>query len=278
MKNKKANTFFDKRNSLAGGGFYKDYLNSPMSSTDEEMNLVKSMNEKRHRLKFVDNITSRIITHWQDVGLINDNRLKGKGWRLFSFSELVWLRVIIKLRDFGFDLKKIKKVKQFLEIYIMENNPSDYPELDYYILLAVKDSDPVKLLIFDSGEALLGNQLEIDISKKFQTIQDDYISIDLNKLVSELINDENLKIEYLDYNLTKVEKDIKQTLSLNNLDSICIKVKSGGNYILDKSYIMSSAQEMKILLNKLKYADVAISKKGRKTIYKLTKKKKINKN
>ncbi len=77
----------------------------------------------------------------------------------------------MKLRDFGLDLKKIKKVKEFLEIHAAENNPSDYPELDFYILTASRHSDPVKLLVFDSGEALLGNQMEIDYSNHFQTMR-----------------------------------------------------------------------------------------------------------
>ena len=277
MKNKKENVFFGKRNSLAGGGFYKEYVNSPMSSTNNEMKLVQSMNEKKYRLKVVDKISSRIMTHWQDYGLINDNRPKGIGWRLFSFTELVWLRVIIKLRNFGFDLKKIKKVKQFLEIYCGENNASDYPELDFYILFTQRDSDPVKLLVFDSGEALLGNQLEIDTSLQFQTIQDDYISIDLNKLVNEIINDKSLKTEYLDHSLTPIEKDIKETISSENLQSLFIKVDSGDEYILDKKFIMESSKELNTIFNSLKYAEATTTKRGTKTIYKLTEKKKIKK-
>ncbi|MFK5883031.1 MAG: MerR family transcriptional regulator [Candidatus Izemoplasma sp.] len=277
MKNNKNDSFHNKRNTLADIGFYQRYISGPKSSTVDEINHMVSINEKIYRLKLINNITSRIITHYQDLGLINDNRPKGKGWRLFSFTELVWLKVIIKLRDFGFDLKKIKKVKQFLEIYGAENNPSDYPELDFYILLTQRDPDPVKLLVFDSGEALLGNQLEIDTSLQFQTIQDDYISIDLNKLVSGIIDDKNLKTEYIDHSLTPIEKEIKEAISAKNLKSLFLKVDSGDEFILDKKFIMKSAKELNTIFNSLKYAEATTTKRGNNTVYKITEKKKIKK-
>jgi len=277
MKNTRNDSFDNKRNTLADVSYYQRYINSPMSSTEDELKFVQSINEKKHRLKFVDNITSRIITHWQDLGLINENRSTGKGWRLFSFSELVWLKVIIKLRHFGFDLKKVKKVKEFLKIHGEEIKASAYPELDFYILLTQRDSDPIKLLVFDSGEALLGNQLEIDTSIKFQTIQDDYISIDLNKLVNEIFDNPSLKTEYIDYSLTPIEKEIKETISSENLQSLFIKVDSGDEYILDKKFIMESSKELNTIFNSIKYAEATTTKRGTKTIYKLTEKKKIKK-
>lgn len=273
----KNETFHNKRNTLASVSFYQMYVDSPRSSTKDEKDLVKSMNEKKYRLKLVGNMSSRIITHYHYLGLINDNRIKGKGWRLFSFTELVWLKIIVRLRNFGFDLNKIKKVKEFLEIQGEKIKASDYPKLDFYILLSLRDSDPVKLLVFDSGEALLGNQLEIDISKQFQTIQDDYISIDLNKLVGEIIKDESIKTDYLDYTLTNVEKEIKETLQLENLNSVSLKAINGDEYLMDKEFIMSSEIEMNILLNKLKYAESTTNKRGGKSFHKLIEKKKIKK-
>ena len=34
------------------------------------------------------------------------------------------------------EFKKIKRVKEHLEIYYSDKNPSKYPELDFYIVLA----------------------------------------------------------------------------------------------------------------------------------------------
>jgi DNA-binding transcriptional MerR regulator len=58
-------------------------------------------------------ITHRWITHWDDQGLI-DNKRHGTEWRRFSFVEYIWLRIIVRLRDFNMPLKAIKQVKKFL--------------------------------------------------------------------------------------------------------------------------------------------------------------------
>lgn len=58
-------------------------------------------------------ITHRWITHWDDLDLI-DNRREGTEWRRFSFVEYIWLRIIVRLRQFQMPLSAIKQVKKFL--------------------------------------------------------------------------------------------------------------------------------------------------------------------
>ncbi|HLY72307.1 MAG TPA: MerR family transcriptional regulator [Puia sp.] len=58
-------------------------------------------------------ITHRWITHWDNQGLL-DNRRDGNEWRRFSFVEYIWLRLIVRLRDFKMPLSNIKQVKKFL--------------------------------------------------------------------------------------------------------------------------------------------------------------------
>ena len=81
--------------------------------------------------------------------------------------------------------------------------------------------------------------------------------------------------DYLNYSLTNVEREIHSSLILDNVNSIKIESKNGDEYILDKEFILSSEKEMKMLLNKLSYADATSQVRGNKTIYKLTEKKKI---
>jgi DNA-binding transcriptional MerR regulator len=58
-------------------------------------------------------ITHRWITHWDNQGLI-DNRRDSTEWRRFSFVEYIWLRVIVRLREFHMPLAAIKQVKKHL--------------------------------------------------------------------------------------------------------------------------------------------------------------------
>ena len=50
--------------------------------------------------------------------------------------------------------------------------------------------EPVYLMVFDSGEAMLARQIDIDLSKHAGLISEDFISIDINKL--SLTNSRNM--------------------------------------------------------------------------------------
>jgi DNA-binding transcriptional MerR regulator len=243
----------------------------------EDSEIKVSLNEKRFRLN-KENISSRVITHWQELGLISDYRIEGKGWRKFSMTEMVWLHIVIRLRKFGMELSKIKRVKEDLDIYNSEDNQSRCPLLDFYIANSMVLSQPVCLLVFESGEAILARQYEIDISKQYGGINEDYISIDINKITRNWVKNKKEKTDYLDYSLTTIEKEVKRSLLFENVHSLLIKSKNGDEYLLDKEFIKSSKHEVDVLLNKLEYAEATTQKRGEKKIHKITEKKKIKRN
>lgn len=262
----------ENRNVLFNLDWYDEHFIS--NFLNEKLDIKEYLNRPRFRLKD-ELISSRVVNHWQELGLITDNRPEGKGWRKFSISEMVWINIIIKLRKFGIDLNRIKAVKDYLSLFSSDKNQSKYPELDFYILYVLSTSKPVSLIVFDSGEALLGSQIEIDIAKQYGGIKDDFISIDLNKLVNIGLNKLDNKTDYLNYSLSSIQKEINNALLFEDIYSLTLKVKDGGEYLLDKEFIMSSKHEMNMLLNKLQYAESSITKRGAKNIYKIIEKKKI---
>ena len=54
-------------------------------------------------------------------------------------------------------------------------------------------------------------------------------------------------------------------------------VDNGNEFHFDKEFILSSKQEMLILLNKLQYGEATTIKRGKKRIYKVTEKTRIKK-
>jgi len=56
-------------------------------------------------------ISSRMLNHWEELNLIDNNRENGKGWRKFSILDSVWMEIIVELRNFGFPNDKILNVK-----------------------------------------------------------------------------------------------------------------------------------------------------------------------
>ena len=131
----------------------KEFLNEPQFTIGDEA------------------ISSRVLKHWHDKEILEDNRPKGKGWRKFSFSEVVWISIVSKLRNFGMDLKKIKKVKQYLDAFNSTKSQSKRPLLDFYIAHCMSSLMPIKLLVFDTGEALIGRQVAIDTAIQYQFLK-----------------------------------------------------------------------------------------------------------
>ena len=236
----------------------------------------EGLNERRNALA-KDEVTSRILTHWQSEGLISDDRPEGKGWRKYSISEQIWIKCIIKLRGFGMDLKKIKRVKEYLELYYSDKSPSKYPLLDFYIVLATTSEEPVKLIVFKTGEAILALQRHIDIALQYKMIEDDFISIDLNRIVNEGFKNKDIKTDYIDYSKSNIEKEVTKNIFEKGIRTIKLTIDNGNEYHLDQEFIIDSKRELEGLFNKLEYAEKTEKKMGRKIIYKITDNKRIRK-
>ena len=269
----------------------KDYLNQKVNflfNTDwlDENFICNFLNEKLEIKEFLnkkiigwpsENVSSRVLTHWQKLGLIIDDRPSGKGWRKFSLTEFVWITIITKLRNFGFELNKIMLVKEYLKTYGSVENQSKWPLLDFYISYGKISKSPVSLIVFHTGESMLARQIDIDFAKQYNGVNDDFITIDLNELVAKVVKTTKNETDYLDYSLSPIEKEIKHAVFFEDVHSLTLKVKGGNEYILDKEYLMSSKHDMDSLLQKLQYAEATTSKRGGKSIYRLKEKRIIKK-
>ncbi len=56
----------------------------------------------------------RSINHWENSGLIDNDRGEARSWRRFSFVEFIWIRMIDEMRKVGLPMDTIKAVKQSL--------------------------------------------------------------------------------------------------------------------------------------------------------------------
>ena len=90
--------------------FLVEFLNS-------DLKIIREFNEQKFTIG-EENISSRVLNHWCEMGLITDDRVDKKSWKKFSASELLWIRIIIKLRNFGLDLKRIKQVKASSKVFV----------------------------------------------------------------------------------------------------------------------------------------------------------------
>jgi|GEM_PF-3456591 len=67
-------------------------------------------------------ISYRTINNWEANGLMLSERANSRNWHKFSFIDFVWLNIVFELRQLGFPLTKIKKLKDFLSENIDEDS------------------------------------------------------------------------------------------------------------------------------------------------------------
>tara|TARA_B110000046_G_C13001050_1_gene402160 strand:- start:962 stop:1789 length:828 start_codon:yes stop_codon:yes gene_type:complete len=234
------------------------------------------LSEQTHKIG-EEKLSSRVLNHWYDVGILEDDRPNGKGWKKFSISELIWIRIVIKLRGFGLDLARIKKVKEEIDIYTSSNDISQCPLLDFHIFLAMSSSIPVKFIVFESGEANVVRQIQIDLANHSGSLTEDFISIDLNKLVQTFFKTKKLSTDYLGYSdipKSPLVKDVEKSLSTDDIQGVTIRVK-GNEYIVDEEFFTKDKAKANALMSMLQFGSLTEKKSAGKSTYSVTNKKKI---
>lgn len=258
--------------------FLVEFLNS-------DLKIIREFNEQKYTIG-EENISSRVLNHWYEMGLITDDRVDKKSWKKFSASELVWIRIIIKLRNFGLDLKRIKQVKEQIHYYSKKDIVSKCPLLDFYMLVAISSTIPIKFIVFESGQAEIVRQVDIEIASQFQFIEEDYISIDINRLLNKMFTKKNIRADYFDFakseketdhSKTDIEQEIFNSLYLEEVKSFSVNITKDGNFLVKKERFTNSKKEMDSMLNKLDYAEGSTVKKGKIKYHKIEEQKRIKK-
>ena len=243
-----------------------------------DLNIVKQFNQQTYTIG-EEKLSSRVLNHWYQSGIITDDRLDNKGWKKFSFSEIVWISIVIKLRKFGLDLQRIKKVKEQIDYYNTKDSKSKCPLLDFYMLVAITSTIPIKFIVFESGQAEIVKQSDIDIANQLNLINDDFISIDINKLLDKALTKKKVKADY--FNSIKTSDNplftqLEESLSKNNIQSVTIKTNDK-DYLIDEVFFTKDGKEARTLTNMLQYGKVIENKNAGKSTYQITNQKKIKK-
>ena len=78
-------------------------------SLDKLAELYELLNEEKLSAKDTG-VNYRVISHWDDKGIIRFSRENKKANRKFSFVDFMWIKVVNELRSFGIQLPVIKKI------------------------------------------------------------------------------------------------------------------------------------------------------------------------
>lgn len=242
------------------------------------LDIKKQLNLKNYKIDD-KRLSSRLLNHWYKCGIIKDDRPNGRGWKKFSFSELVWIQIVFKLRKFGFDLDKINSVKKHFDIYNSLDIKSNSLLLDFYTVVALRSQIPIKVLVFESGQAEIVRQVDIDIANQLSIITEDFIMIDFNKLLNKFFVERNLKVDYFLQFDTKSSliKQIESSIENGNIKSISVKFNSK-DYVIDEKYFVENKEKANAIMNVLDFGELIERKHYGKSTFEVTNRKKIKRN
>ncbi|MDA9835734.1 MerR family transcriptional regulator [Flavobacteriales bacterium] len=193
-------------------------------------------NDARHRIDC--KVSARLLNHWVDFGILKDKREHKKGWHKFSSSDLVWIDIVLRLREFGLNLDAILSVNDFLTKHHSKGDFKERPELEYFFGYCFWVKKPAYLLVFKDGEALIGREFEINNSKQSGSIKDNYISIDIAGLAQKMMKSIPINISYKE-NLSPLKQWVGDNIEDPELLSLNITT-SKGRYVVEKTVLLEN--------------------------------------
>jgi hypothetical protein len=206
--------------------------------------LQERIKERRFTVKDVG-VDYRWINHWYSKGLLIGN-YENRKWKKFNLIEYVWLKMIIKMREFNMGLETVKKVKEMLDYDFTVN---DYMKMNGDSLMDVIP----KLAPSDlesAAKKLLGeNKVQEQIKKTQFNLIELYIMdiLTLYSYYSILINPSGeiipVKYSYLEMYSDKMEfKDFitKSYVSISITEIL-------RDYIIEKDVDLNYGKRLAIL-------------------------------
>lgn len=207
-------------------------------SDDTKIQLQKQFNEKKYTVKD-STLSYRQINSLGASAMLQDERENDRGWRKFSFKDLVYLYTILECRKYGIINEKLQELRD--DFYKQDKGTQKFSDVDH-VLLLVLGTVKLSLLITDDGRTWF-----VDMS--YQAFVDDsydsYTFINFNEIVR------------------KVWK-----LTTGGDDSKFPKYKGWGDLLVDYSQSTKVTDKENEILNILRnkdYSLITIKKKDKNT-------------
>jgi DNA-binding transcriptional MerR regulator len=202
---------------------------------DEKALKIRHWLNLRNKGLDIDELSYRIINHWEKNGLIEVERGEdGKGWRKFSLMDAMWISVIIELRKFGVSIENLNLIKNQLYHNDGKYKPSFYPVLEFYTALFMKEKEPIYILIFNDFQVKVATKTEIELRRATGSIPS-HITIELISLLRVILKKPNLETKSkITHELSEVEIQLLLEIRTRNYKSIKIRMKNGEINIFEK--------------------------------------------
>lgn len=180
-----------------------------------------AFNDRRHTVGETK-ISYRAINHWGESGLLPDGCKDASGWKKFTLVEVIWLRIIERMRGFGLPLNNIKAVKE--NIMEWDSKEERYKYFEYYLAEALSTKYDSYIVILSDGVADLASSMELQNTKALLGPKH-LLLISLKAVLKEF----GFKVPGSSdlIALTDAEKDLLGSIRFENNDEVKAKVAGG---------------------------------------------------
>jgi len=254
----KKNTSYLKTHFLKGDNFYLSLINF------KKLKAFKGFIDKQYSLKNT-HVSYRVINHWCKLGLVQDSRKKQTKWRKLSLSDLVWIKIIGRLRKFGLSLNKIKKVRQEL-FYSPIKKTTRIHQFEMYIGHAMLKR-PCLIIVFEDGSADIGLFSEYKARIELIGGLKSHLIINLNDIVQEIFSTKDITPKYTSgTELNTEELSLMLAIRSGNYKSIKIRFKDKSIKLLELEKEETTQKRINQILKENNYQDIQLTQSDGKIV------------
>jgi DNA-binding transcriptional MerR regulator len=232
--------------------------------SDQYKGVRDMLKTKRYTIQDTDT-TYRMINHWSSLGLLPEDRESESHWHKFSTMDLVWINVMVELREFGMGLDKLQKTKQTL---FFPDKKSLHPMgiFDVYVLHTLQ-RHPVYVVVLEDGTGLLATEDEYMRSKRLNTLNVSHVVINLNNIMQRMITDKDLwPIYKKQMALTPEELNLLSYIRDGDYKEVKVKFKDGKVDLFEGTQSLERQEKLADILQQDDFQEVTLKRENGKTV------------
>ena len=215
----------------------------------------KALNEKRFK---VAEANSRLLNHWESEGVIIDNRTDGRGWRKFSAIDLVWMQIVLYMREFNISLGTLKTIRENLmskEVFGKGSEFSTMPMLELYVRQTLVSPKNFEFVFTPEGLVDLGTLEEVQ-----RTIKGGHhpnlIRIDLTSIVQKVSNKKLHELSKKVASLSDSEFELLQLIRSGKYVELNLKTSDGTIKQIKARELISGQSNLNALMKDHEFQDI----------------------
>ncbi len=184
------------------------------------------ISKPRFRVKETEE-TYRTINYWDENGLLLGKRDVADTWRQFGIIDVIWLRILQSLKQYGMQNESLLTLKEYL--FRTHDAKGRFLHFAFWMHVALNQNE-VSLVVLADGRGDIATPQEVEKQRIFNNLGNSHIEIDFRNIVLSVINPKNKEGKLptnLMRKLEKEESELLHTLSQEDVSSVTAHLKEG---------------------------------------------------